>query len=668
MDAAFEFDSAFPPLGGSAVKAQVGSSLNARRQDPVGGNSVRKEGLSFKSALNAWGNDGSKQHTVAFNEKGKLKVPVEWKEGAKSKWGSCIVGFMIGKHVDPSIIRRVCTQIWGKRGLSQVSVVGHKRILLRFEKEQQMEAILSRSDWHIAGCPVLLRKWSVGLQLSDKELRNVPCWVQLTGIPLELWHREGILYLASVLGVPIKLDGRSERPANMGTARVQINCAAVNELRKTIDIEGEEGEGIQVEVYYENIPLQCQHCKVFGHSTGQCLENNGNRKGRSRSRANRRKRSNTVSVEREHGGDRSKSVQLENCALEWRQMGVQEKGESSSGLDGVNRLETGPVPLRFNGSENILQDMPITISKELIGEEFNCHNAWSLVPYQPSETNYFEALEEEALADASGEESINEPSKLAGELEGLSENASIRSDEQQVDVRPLLLMRAEDSLCSPTNEEQLESLYNRNWAVYRQHMNGQPDIEFRKCLDSHQRASLSREVNDEEIKNTLFELKRGLGDLRALVTIEAMANSRIEPAATVADVLAGRDWDDFCRGKLRTASFWHNIGVISAGPVICLMCNEDDETVNHVLFQCPYARRVWRVLTKEYEFSFYGTTWEDLEGTMTQIWKTQKGRVIVRAYMAAIYYIWIERCRRRNGEIAISPWSVTLRVRAAVLR
>ncbi|KAI4321768.1 hypothetical protein MLD38_035113 [Melastoma candidum] len=140
-----------------------------------------------------------------------------------------------------------------------------------------------------------------------------------------------------------------------------------------------------------------------------------------------------------------------------------------------------------------------------------------------------------------------------------------------------------------------------------------------------------------------------------------MANSRIEPAATVADVLAGRDWDEFCRGRLRTASFWHNIGVINAGPVSCLMCNDEDETVNHVLFQCPYARRVWRVLTKEYEFSFYCTTWEDLEGTVTQIWKTQKGRVIVRVYMAAIYYIWIERCRRRNGEIAISPWSVTLR-------
>ncbi|KAI4379046.1 hypothetical protein MLD38_016448 [Melastoma candidum] len=272
MDEVSEFDMDFPPLGGSAGNNQVSVNINGGTKGP----------------LRAYGGI----------ENGKLKVPTEWKEGAKSKWGACIVGFLIGKYVDPGVIRRVCTQIWGKRGLSQVCVVGHKRILLRFEKDNQMEVTLSRSDWHIAGCPVLLRKWSVGLQLSDKELRNVPCWVQLTGIPLELWHKEGILYLASILGVPIKLDGRSERPTNMGTARVQVNCAAVNELRKTIEIEGEEGDGIHVEVFYENIPLQCQHCKVFGHSTGQCLKQNGTRKGRSRSRANRGKRSSTISVER----------------------------------------------------------------------------------------------------------------------------------------------------------------------------------------------------------------------------------------------------------------------------------------------------------------------------------------------------------------------------------
>ncbi|KAI4329473.1 hypothetical protein MLD38_027859 [Melastoma candidum] len=196
MDEVSEFDMAFPHLGGSAGNTQVSANINGRSKGPVVGNNGSKEGVSFKSALNAWGSTERTQHTVAFNENGKLKVPAEWKEGAKSKWGSCIVGFMIGKHVDPAVIRR------------------------------------------------------------------------LTGIPLELWHKEGILYLASVLGAPIKVDGRSERPANMGTARVQVNCAAVNELRKTIEIEGEEGEGIQVEVFYENITLQCQHCKVFGHTTG----------------------------------------------------------------------------------------------------------------------------------------------------------------------------------------------------------------------------------------------------------------------------------------------------------------------------------------------------------------------------------------------------------------
>ncbi|KAI4321770.1 hypothetical protein MLD38_035115 [Melastoma candidum] len=340
----------------------------------------------------------------------------------------------------------------------------------------------------------------------------------------------------------------------MGKARVQGNCAAVNELRKTIEIEGEEGEGVQVEVFYENIPLQCLHCKVFGHSTGQCLKHNGVRKGRSCSRAGRGKRSSKISVERGQVGNPTKPTQAEQCALEWKQMGVQEKGENSRGLIGINRLEVGPVPLMFNERSDILTDMPITISKEFIGPEFNRQNDWSLVPFQASETNYFEALEEEDLADDSGEESINEPSKMVGEMEAGDEIVSIHEDEQQMEEHmPLLLTNVEDTQC--------------------------PSLDGGHLVGT---------------------TSNSLGDLRAMVTIEALANSRIGPKATVADVLNGQDWEEFCGGntqvlakdvftiicRLRTATFWHNIGVSNVGPITYLMCNEYEEMSGKTWKEC----------------------------------------------------------------------------------
>ncbi|KAI4324403.1 hypothetical protein MLD38_029898 [Melastoma candidum] len=336
--------------------------------------------FSFKEALNVRAGTSSScpQQTVTFNEAGKLKVPQIWKENARTKWNSCLIGFMIGRNLPFAVVKRVCLQLWGKRGLTQVSPVGPKRILLKFENEAMLDGILNRSDWHVAGCPILLRKWSVGIQLCDQELRNVPCWVQLSGIPLELWHKEGFIYLASVLGVPLKVDGRSERMANIGTARIQVSCSAVRELQRKIEVEGEEGVNIQIDVHYENVPLRCKECLVFGHSDSQSLRQRAGNRSRSRSRGPGARSTSTRGRKR-HGNlarvNSSASLQSDANAkaIMWREMSNDESPASS--VSGGNAAE----PWRgFNA-------IPIGHADNLNGELYYnipLENRWSIVPYE----------------------------------------------------------------------------------------------------------------------------------------------------------------------------------------------------------------------------------------------------------------------------------------------
>ncbi|KAI4379048.1 hypothetical protein MLD38_016450 [Melastoma candidum] len=337
MEGSVAYEDAFPQL------SRDGKQVAQDNSEVLGKDLPKPSPLSFKEALNASEGESSTfpQQPIAFNEAGKLKL-------------------------------------WGKRGLAHVSPAGPKRILLKFENESMLDGILNRSDWHVAGCPILLRKWSVGIQLSDQELRTVPCWVQLSGIPLELWHKEGFLYLASVLGVPLKVDGRSERMANIGTARIQVNCSAVKELQRKIEVEGEEGANIQIDVHYENVPLRCKECQVFGHSDSQCLRQRARSRSRSRSRGPGARSASTRGRKRNGNLERVNSLTIPQSgtntkAIMWREMG--------NGVSPAGSVSSGNAAEPWRGFNTI----PIGHTDNLNGELYYnipLENRWSIVPYE----------------------------------------------------------------------------------------------------------------------------------------------------------------------------------------------------------------------------------------------------------------------------------------------
>ncbi|KAI4325900.1 hypothetical protein MLD38_031264 [Melastoma candidum] len=110
---------------------------------------------------------------------------------------------------------------------------------------------------------------NVGMAIAE-EPTTLPCWLRLYGIPLELWHRSGVHYLASGVGQLLKTDVRSFNSANMCTARIQVECAAKNGLNKTIEAIDSRGNPFTVSVVYETQALCCKGCGVFGHNEESC--------------------------------------------------------------------------------------------------------------------------------------------------------------------------------------------------------------------------------------------------------------------------------------------------------------------------------------------------------------------------------------------------------------
>ncbi|XP_038972041.1 uncharacterized protein LOC120104629 [Phoenix dactylifera] len=93
---------------------------------------------------------------------------------------------------------------------------------------------------------------------------------------------------------------------------------------------------------------------------------------------------------------------------------------------------------------------------------------------------------------------------------------------------------------------------------------------------------------------------------------------------------------------------------------LCTLC-EVDESVDHVLFQCGWARRTWRLS------GFSEGVWSRRDGFLEEVrgWSRSPPMrcLAVRAACTA-YQVWLARNGRIFGDISLSPWFVMERARA----
>ncbi|GKE11570.1 zinc knuckle CX2CX4HX4C containing protein [Tanacetum coccineum] len=102
--------------------------------------------------------------------------------------------------------------------------------------------------WMIHNSPIILKKWSMGTSLLKEELTQIPIWVKLHDVPLQVFKDDGISLIASYLGKPIMLDSYTSLMCkdSWGRSRfarclIEINLAVDFKESITIGIPDLEG-------------------------------------------------------------------------------------------------------------------------------------------------------------------------------------------------------------------------------------------------------------------------------------------------------------------------------------------------------------------------------------------------------------------------------------------
>ncbi|GAV92418.1 DUF4283 domain-containing protein/zf-CCHC_4 domain-containing protein [Cephalotus follicularis] len=170
-----------------------------------------------------------------------------------------------GRNVKEALERK-----WGQAGRFSFHVVGNGVFLIKFDNEQAREWVLNNGPWDVWGYHLALRMWSKDMSLSLDDCKSIPVWVKLKSVPVQYWNKDGLSYIASVLGKPLHMDANTTNKRVLAFARVCIEISASSSFPDSITLELENGGTTLIGVEYPWRPAACTLCKVFDHSNKSC--------------------------------------------------------------------------------------------------------------------------------------------------------------------------------------------------------------------------------------------------------------------------------------------------------------------------------------------------------------------------------------------------------------
>ncbi|KAK4383973.1 hypothetical protein Sango_3102600 [Sesamum angolense] len=104
---------------------------------------------------------------------------------------------------------------------------------------------------------------------------QVPVWIKLRHLPVELWTRDGLSTVASGIGKPLYPDAITQACTRLDFARVCVMLDISSKLPRHVIIMipfENGGESVcNVDVEYEWLPPKCTSCHSLGHATSACV-------------------------------------------------------------------------------------------------------------------------------------------------------------------------------------------------------------------------------------------------------------------------------------------------------------------------------------------------------------------------------------------------------------
>ncbi|KAL2240746.1 UNVERIFIED_CONTAM: hypothetical protein Sindi_0715800 [Sesamum indicum] len=139
-----------------------------------------------------------------------------------------------------SYVASTIQNVWP--GLHEVTATMNEFFFFQFKTVAYMEEVIEGGPWLYQGQPIVLQKWEPGMVMQKLKHTQVPIWIKLRHLPVELWTEEGLSTVANGIGKSLYQD------------TIARECTRLDFARVWIDME------------YEWLPPRYTSCMTLGHS------------------------------------------------------------------------------------------------------------------------------------------------------------------------------------------------------------------------------------------------------------------------------------------------------------------------------------------------------------------------------------------------------------------
>lgn len=202
----------------------------------------------------------------------RVKPPVGVFEEGEQQWSNALVAQFLGAIPNLSAFQKTVNLLWGNGKEIDLRPAGKNLFIIQFPDEAARDKVLEGGPWYIKGQFLVLQKWEAGMETLELNLSRLPVWIQFSNIPLELFTKTGLSYIASAVGIPLYCDKITAYQKRLAFARICVEIDVSDNIPEVIEVEMKNGNIVYVYTKVSWLPQKYWKCKIFGHSDKSCVK------------------------------------------------------------------------------------------------------------------------------------------------------------------------------------------------------------------------------------------------------------------------------------------------------------------------------------------------------------------------------------------------------------
>ncbi|KAF8090070.1 hypothetical protein N665_0489s0010 [Sinapis alba] len=200
-------------------------------------------------------------------------VPEEITKDVEPLWDDFLIGKFLDNAPHVAKIHAIVNKIWAlndKAQMIDVFEVNTTTMKFRIMNSSVRNRILRRGMWNMAGIPVVMTKWSPVVEKQKPEAQSIPMWVHLKNVPMNMFSWQGLSFVASPVGSPVRLHPETAQCLILTVAKIFVKADLTKSMNFNI-----QGQDTLVEYFYPWLPTKYSTCGKWGHSVKVCPLNRG---------------------------------------------------------------------------------------------------------------------------------------------------------------------------------------------------------------------------------------------------------------------------------------------------------------------------------------------------------------------------------------------------------